>query len=63
MFFATRSLCQKLQDLCEKELPLTNPSNSASVGDIVDLSKWQQLAWVEYSGIILGIIGSGKQWE
>lgn len=39
VFFATRRLCQRLQEQQEKELPLTDPKNSASEGDIVDLSK------------------------
>jgi protein CLEC16A len=38
VFFATRWLCQQLQRQEEKELPLTDPSNSASQGDIVDLN-------------------------
>ena len=40
MFFATRKLCHRFQGQDEKELPLTNPQNSATKGDIVDLSKW-----------------------
>lgn len=39
VFFAIRSLSQQLSHSPEKELPLTNPSNSACVGDIVDLSE------------------------
>lgn len=38
VFFAIRSLSQQLSHSPEKELPLTNPSNSACVGDIVDLN-------------------------
>lgn len=41
VFFATRRLCQQLQRQQEKELPLTNPNNSASEGDIVDLSEFK----------------------
>lgn len=41
VFFATRRLCQQLQEQQEKELPLTDPKNSASEGDVVDLSKFQ----------------------
>ena len=39
VFFATRKLCQRLRGEEEKELPLTNPKNSASEGDVVDLSE------------------------
>lgn len=39
VFFATRRLCQQLERQEEKELPLTDPSNSALQGDIVDLSE------------------------
>lgn len=39
VFFATRRLCQRLQEQQENELPLTDPKNSASEGDVVDLSK------------------------
>lgn len=38
VFFATRRLSQRFQGSEEKELPLTNPLNSASKDDIVDLS-------------------------
>ena len=39
VFFATRRLCQRFRGEREKELPLTDPSNSASEGDVVDLSE------------------------
>ena len=39
VFFAIRILSQQISRTEEKELPLTMPSNSASVADIVDLSE------------------------
>ena len=39
VFFAIRMLSQQISRTEEKELPLTMPSNSASVADIVDLSE------------------------
>lgn len=46
VFFATRRLCQRLQGQQEKELPLTDPKNSASEGDVVDLSKFHCQVYV-----------------
>lgn len=40
VFFAVRSLTQELSDSEERDLPLTMPSNSATVGEIVDLSEF-----------------------
>jgi len=39
VFFAIRALSQQVSGSEERELPLTMPSNSASVAEIVDLSK------------------------
>ena len=39
VFFAIRMLSQQISKTEEKKLPLTMPSNSASVADIVDLSE------------------------
>jgi protein CLEC16A len=38
VFFASRRLCQQFSGQQEKELPLTDPRNSALEGDIVDLN-------------------------
>lgn len=42
VFFALRMLSLQLSSSEERDLPLTMPSNSATVGDIVDLSKYRE---------------------
>ena len=53
VFFAIRQLSQQISRTEEKELPLTMPSNSASVADVVDLSelllKQQRTIWMVYN--------------
>ena len=53
VFFAIRQLSQQISRTEEKELPLTMPSNSASVADVVDLSelllKQPRTIWMVYN--------------
>ena len=55
VFFATRRLCQRLQGQEEKELPLTDPNNSASEGDIVDLSECVCVCGCVGVGVCIGV--------
>lgn len=45
MFFAIRQLYHKLTKGVDHQMPLTPPTNSASCGDLVDLSKCVVLLW------------------
>ena len=46
VFFAVRMLSQQMSGTEERELPLTLPSNSGQVGDVVDLSEWVYILFV-----------------
>ena len=45
VFFAIRQLYHKLTKGVDHQMPLTPPTNSASCGDLVDLSKCVVLLW------------------
>lgn len=45
VFFAVRQLYHKLTKSVDHQMPLTPPTNSASCGDLVDLSEHIVLLW------------------
>ncbi len=65
VFFAIRLLSQQMSGTEERELPLTLPSNSGQVGDLVDLSECVRMckAWFTIGRWSLRIIKPGSQYE